>query len=376
METTALVMEEPGTLEQREIDLPAMGPSDILMRVELSGICGTDVHMNEGGMALDFPVIPGHEFAGVIETVGDDATVDSKGDPIEPGDAVTVVPGIVCGTCWYCNNVPARPTTCQDRDVYGFRNIGEPPYGHGGFSQHVIIEDRATFYRLPDGMDVELGALAEPMSVATHAFERAYQPGIPYAREGFGVGKSVAVQGAGPIGLLTMSAATAAGAGQIIAIDAIEERLDLAAAFGATDRVDITAFDETEALVDHVHGLTSGNVGPDVVVEAAGRPTAFQQGIELPRDGGTLVEVGHYAYAGETDINPTRIVQKDLDLLGSLAYPPNQFETAISLLDQLKDEIPFTDLFNYRVGFDDAASAYEKQASGEAYRATIHPSGA
>lgn len=375
METTALVMEEPGTFDQRAIELPDLRPSDVLMRVELSGICGTDVHMNEGGMALDFPVIPGHEFAGVIEAVGDEARLDSKGDPIEPGDAVTVVPGIVCGECWYCNNVPARPTTCENRDVYGFRSVSDAPYGHGGFSQHVVIEDRATFYRLPDGMDVELGALAEPMSVATHAFERAYEPGLPYAREGFGVGKRVAVQGAGPIGLLTMSAANAAGAGQIIAIDAIEERLDLAAEFGATDTVDLTAYDGTDALVEHVHQLTPGTVGPDVVVEAAGVPAAFRQGIELARDGGTLVEVGHYAYAGEVEVNPTRIVQKDLNLFGSLAYPPNQFETSISLLAQLEAEVPFADLFNYRVGFEDAASAYEKQASGEAYRATIHPSG-
>lgn len=375
METTALVMEEPGSLAEREIELPPLGPSDLLMRVELSGICGTDVHMNEGGMALDFPVIPGHEFSGVIEEVGEDAGVDSKGDPVKPGDAVTVVPGIVCGDCWYCNNVPARPTTCQNRDVYGFRNVNDSPHGHGGFSQHVVIEDRATFYRLPDDMSVELGALAEPMSVATHAFERAYEPGLPYAREGFGVGKSVAVQGAGPIGLLTMSAASAAGAGQVIAIDAIDERLRLAEQFGATDRVDLTAHDDTDALVDTVHGLTSGTVGPDVVVEAAGVPAAFRQGIELARDGGTLVEVGHYAYAGEVEINPTRIVQKDLNLLGSLAYPPNQFETAISLLSQLADEVPFTDLFNHQVGFDAAESAYEKQASGEAYRATIHPSG-
>jgi threonine dehydrogenase-like Zn-dependent dehydrogenase len=223
-------------------------------------------------------------------------------------------------------------------------------------------------------MDVELGALAEPLAVATRAFERGYRPGVPDAREGFGIGKSVTVQGAGPIGLLTMSAAKAAGAGQVIAVDAVEERLDLATEFGATDTVDLTEHDD-EGLVDEVKGRTNGGVGSDLVIEAAGVPVALRQGIELARDGGTLVEVGHYAYNGEVEINPTRIVQKDLDVHGSLAYPPNQFETAIALLDQLRGEIPFERLFNYRAGFDDAESAYEKQESGEAYRATIHPSG-
>ncbi|UWG47093.1 Threonine dehydrogenase or related Zn-dependent dehydrogenase [Halanaeroarchaeum sp. HSR-CO] len=368
-------MEEPGELAVRQLDVPDLEPKDILVKVELSGICGSDVHMYEGGMDLEFPVVPGHEFAGVIEDVGSDVETDSRGSPVEPGDKVTVVPGVVCNECWYCNNVPTRPTTCKNRDVYGFMSTEYRQGIHGGFSEYMIADGRSSFYKLPDDMDVELGALVEPLSVATRAFERAYSPGIPDAREGIGVGKSVAIQGAGPVGLLAMSAAQAAGAGQVIAVDAIEERLSLAEDFGATHLVDITDFDGDDDLIRGVKELTPGNVGPDAVIEAAGIPDAFRQGIELPRDGGTLVEVGHYAYSGETEVNPTRVVQKDLDIRGSLAYPPNQFETSISLLDQLKDEIPFDTLFNYKVGFDDAESAYEKQKSGEAYRATIHPSG-
>ena len=375
MDSRAIVMEEPGSLAETEVAVPDLGPDEVLVEVELTGICGTDVHMNEGGMDLGFPVIPGHEFSGTVAEVGSAVETDSKGEPVTTGDAVTVVPGIVCGECWYCNNVPTRPTTCENRKVYGFLHPDTAPSVHGGMSEYVVVEGDASFYRLPDDMAVELGALAEPMSVATHAFERAYQPGVPYAREGFGVGKSVAVQGAGPIGLLTMSAAKAAGAGQVIAVDAIAERLDLAEAFGATHTVNFEDHADEEALFGTVRSLTNGEVGPDVVVEAAGVPTAFRQAIEVVRDGGTLVEVGHYAYAGETEINPTQIVQKDLDLYGSLAYPPNQFETSISLLSQLADEVPFTDLFNYRVGFEDAGDAYAAQASGEAYRATIHPGG-
>jgi L-iditol 2-dehydrogenase len=368
-------MEEPGELAVQELDVPELGPKDTLVRVELSGICGSDVHMFEGGMDLDFPVLPGHEFAGVVEELGDEVETDARGEPIEVGDAVTVVPGVVCGECWYCNNVPGRPTTCRNRDVYGFMGTDYRQGVHGGFSEYMIADGRSSFYKLPDGLDVELGALAEPLSVATRAFERAYAPGIPDAREGFGVGKSVAVQGAGPVGLLAMSAAQAAGAGQVIAVDAIDERLSLAEDFGATDVVNLTEYDGDEELIEAVKGLTPGDVGPDAVIEAAGIPDAFRQGIELPRDGGTLVEVGHYAYSGETEVNPTRVVQKDIQIRGSLAYPPNQFETSISLLDQLKDEIPFRTLFNAKVGFDEADVAYEKQGSGEAYRATIHPGG-
>jgi len=375
MKSNALVMESPGTLEEREIEVPEPEAGEVLMRVERSGICGTDVHMNGGGMELDFPVVPGHEFAGFVEQVGGDDQTDSKGEPVSEGDAVTVVPGVVCGECWFCNNVPARPTTCNDRDVYGFMNVEYGHRGHGGFSEYVLIDKDASFYKLPDSLDVSLGALAEPTSVATRAFERSFSPGMPDAREGFGVGKSVAIQGAGPIGLLAMSAANVAGAGRVIAIDAIEERLGVAEEFGATETVDLTAYEDEEDLIDEVHGRVAGDVGPDVVIEAAGVPDAVRQAIEVVRDGGTVVEVGHYAYNGEVEINPTRIVQKDVNLFGSLAYPPNQFETSISLLDQLQDDVPFGDLFNHQVGFEDAESAYEAQASGEAYRATIHPGG-
>lgn len=375
MKSNALVMEAPGELAHREIEVPEPGATDVLVDVELGGVCGSDVHMNGGGMDLEFPVLPGHEFAGFVERLGADVGTDAAGVPVEVGDPVTVVPGIVCGECWYCNNVPGRPTTCENRDVYGFLNVDYRQRLHGGFSEYVLVDGRASFYKLPDGMDVELGALAEPLAVGARALERGFRPGMPDAREGFGIGKSVAVQGAGPIGLLTIAAANAAGAGQILAIDAIGERLELAERFGATETVNFSDYDGEDALIGGVKELTSGGVGPDLVIEAAGVPAAVTQGMEFVRDGGTLVEVGHYAYNGETELNPTRIVQKDLNIYGSLAYPPNEFETALSLLDQLDGEVPFGELFNYRASLEEAEAAYEKQAAGEAYRATIHPGG-
>jgi len=373
MESKTLVMEEPGVLSHEAVTVPQPTGEEVLLKVALCGVCGSDVHMNEGGMDLNFPVRPGHEFAGVIEATGDELEVDSSGKPVATGDSVTVVPGVVCGECWYCKNVPARPTTCENRDVYGFLNADYRQQLHGGFSEYVLVEEDTEFYKLPEGLDTDLGALTEPLAVATRAFERGFAAGMPDAREGFGIGKSVAVQGAGPIGLLTLSAARAGGAGQIIALDVIDERLELAEDFGATDVVNIGEYEDDEALIEAVQARTNGNVGADVVIEAAGIPSAVTQGIEMVRDGGSFVEAGHYAYNGEVDVNPTRIVQKDLDIFGSLAYPPNQFETALSLLDQLQDDVPFDALFNYEATLSEAESAYERQASGEAYRATVRP---
>ncbi len=371
MHSRTLVVTESGNLEERTVEIEAT-PENAIIKIERNGICGTDIHMQDGEMDLDFPVVPGHEFVGIAEHVGDAVATDAAGHPVSVGDAVTVVPGISCGDCWYCNNMPTRPLACTTRRVYGFQNVDQPPYAHGGLSERVVVEPDATFYRIPDQLPIELGALVEPVSVATHALERAFQPGIPHAREGFGIGKTVAIQGAGPIGVLAAAAAATAGAGTIISIDLIEERLDLASSFGATDTVNVEGMDDDE-LISAVQERTPGGVGPDIVIEAVGHPEAVRQGIELPHNGGTFVEVGHYADAGTVEINPTRLVQKELDVYGSLAYPPGQFETAIAMLERTSDRFPYTDLFNHQVGFEDAESAYEAQAGGEAYRATIHP---
>lgn len=101
----------------------------MLLRVERNGICGTDVHMNAGGMDLDFPVVPGHEFAGIVEHVGENVEADSKGDPVAEGDAAAVVPGYIETEDWYTRNLPSRPLACRDRSVYGFRSVDEPPTG-------------------------------------------------------------------------------------------------------------------------------------------------------------------------------------------------------------------------------------------------------
>ncbi len=373
MQSRALLMEDNGEIDIRELEVPEIGADEVLVRVELTGICGSDVHMRSGGMDLDYPVVPGHELAGQIESLGSNVTTDSKGDPVGEGDTVTVVPGYNVADDWYTTHVPNHPLACTDRNVYGFRGADNYPYIHGGMSQYLVVEPDAFFYRLPDDVHPELGAIVEPLSVGQHAVELAYQPGIPWAREGLGIGQSVCIQGSGPIGMLAAATAKHAGAGQVLVLDLIQERLDLATEFGATDTINISDYDDEEAFIDEVHARTPSGDGADIVIEAVGHPSALEQSMALARSAGTIVEVGHYAYNGEAEVNPTQLIHRELTIHGSLAYPPTQFETAISMLTETKDELPYRDLFNHRVGLDDAKSAYEAQEAGDAYRATIHP---
>lgn len=372
MDTDALVLDADGTLERHTMSVPEREPDQLLLRVELVGVCGSDVHMWRHDLDLAYPVLPGHEFVGIVEEVGEAVEHDSARRPVAEGDAVTVVPGISCGDCWYCENMPSRPLTCNTRDVHGFRNVDQSPGLHGGMSQYFVLEDRAHWYTLPESMPTELGALVEPLSVATHAVERASPPGLPHVREGLGIGHSVVVQGAGPIGLLTTAAASAIGAGQVIAVDMIDERLAMAERFGATDTVNLREH-SGEEFIDAIAELTPSGDGPDVVIEAVGRPEAFEQALRIPHNGGTVVEVGHYFSAGEAAVDPSDLIHRQLDVYGSLAYPPGQFERSITLLERTVDRYPYEELFNYRVGLDGAVDAFETQAAGEAYRATIDP---
>lgn len=373
--TRAVVMTEPGEFDIREFELPAVGPKDVLMRVELNGICGTDVHISEGGMDLDFPILPGHEFAGYVEALGEEVETDEFGVDLDEGDPITGMPFWKVEEDWYSRNMPHR-----EQIFTGIAGLGlEPAHtgNVGGMSEYVLMPEQTSVYKLPDSLDIKHGALAEPMSIAVHAFERAKEAGFPLVKEGVGLGSSVAVQGVGPIGLLTIAVADYAGASQIIAVDALEDRLAFAEKFGATDTVNITDYEDDAAVIQAVKDTTNSGLGPDAVFECAGVPQAVAQGLEMPHDGGYFVEAGHYAYNGEVEINPTRIVQKELTILGSKAAPSRQFGTGVKLLADMVGAVPLDDLFNHPVAMevDQIQDAYETQAGGNALRASIHPHG-
>ena len=372
MQSSSLVLEADGTLETRQLEIPSLSAGDVLLQIERVGICGSDVHMWQHDIGVDYPVVPGHEFVGTVIDMGSESVSDTAGQPVDRGDAVTVVPGINCGECWYCQHMPTRPLTCANRDVHGFRSVTDPPYIHGGMGEYVLVEDRAMWYRLPESIPIALGTLIEPLSVATHAIERAMPPGLPNVREGFGLGRSVAIQGAGPIGLLTAATASASGAGQIIVTDVREDRLAMAEQFGATSTIDVSDQSDDEVVAAIADVSPSGD-GPDVVIEAVGKPEAFEQALHIPHNGGTVIEVGHYFPAGDATIDPSALVHRQLDVYGSLAYPPSQFSTSISLLAATLDRFPYGDLLNYEVELSEAVSAFEAQANGTSYRATIQP---
>jgi L-iditol 2-dehydrogenase len=359
----AAVLENVGKIIVYNYPEPKVEENGILLKMELCGVCGTDMHLYAGKMDIPFPVIPGHEFVGTILEVGEKAKeMEVKGQSLTVGDLVTVVPGTnrFCGECYFCRFMPHKPTLCTDRKVMGVNMTSQDePHLNGGWAEKIYIDaEHFWVYKIPSEVPAEIAVLTEPMAVSSRALERAYAPGLPTYREGFGVGNSVVIQGAGAIGLLAVATAKIAGAGNIISIDMVDERLKMAKAVGATHIIDMRIYDSTEKRVEEVRRLTKG-LGGDVVMECVGVPAAVPEGIDMTRRGGKFIELGHYTNPGPVLINPHVICNKDMDILGSWAYPPTQFATALELMRQSVDSLPLNKIITNKYKINEVQQAVD-----------------
>ena len=185
-------------------------------------------------------------------------------------------------------------------------------------------------------MAMKRAVLIEPMATALRAVERAYSPGEPEMRRGYGVGRSAMVFGAGPIGLMVVAALRYSGAGLIIVQDLLPGRLEMARKLGADITIDGNL--PLEDRLKQVREVTE-KVGPDVTIEAAGAPQAFREAIDFVRRGGKLIEVGNFTNNGPTDVVPFFICNKDLEIHGSWGYYSVIFRDVIVMLEKLASPV-------------------------------------
>src|SRR5712664_626473 len=211
----ALVLKQYGQLVLEDVPTPEPRPDEVLIAVSACGICGSDVHGMDGSTGRRRPpIIMGHEAAGVIESTG------SAVNGWKVGDRVTFDSTIYCGRCDFCRS--GLINLCEHRRVLGVSC--EDYRQHGAFAEFVAVPQRI-LYRLPDGLAFEHAALVEPFAIALHAIGRAPMT----------MNDTVVVVGAGMIGLALVQALSQAGCGRLITVDVADERLDLAAKFGATN---------------------------------------------------------------------------------------------------------------------------------------------
>ena len=277
----ALLLKDYMNLEMVQMDMPEIGPDDVLVRVRACGICGSDVHGMDGSTGRRIPpVVMGHEAAGVVERAGANVRDLAK------GDRVTFDSTIYCGQCAFCSRGDVN--LCDNRQVLG---VSPGEYRrHGAFAEFVAVPRRIV-YRLPDSLSFEQAALIEAASVAVHAVN------LTPVR----LGDTGVVVGAGMIGVLAVQALRTAGCANVIAIDPVESRLKMASEVGATDV--------------RTSGASVSNA--DVVVECVGANDSVQTAIGCARKGGSVTLVGNFAPKVELPLQA--VVTRQLRVQGSCA---------------------------------------------------------
>ena len=311
-------------LEIREYPAPGSpGPGEAVVRVEMAGICGTDVHLWLGQLSIPLPVILGHETVGRIEKLGEGLERDWRGQPLAVGDRVTWASSLVCGACYYCRQ-KRQPTRCVSRKAYGISYCAEEsPHLRGGYAEQIVLRAGTAIFRLPDSLATEsvVGAGCA-LTTAIHGLERA-----PVSW-----GDIVVVQGSGPVGLAALAVAKQSGAAKVVVIGGPEHRLRMALEFGADAAVGIAEYGDVESRRARVLEET-GPFGADAVIECVGHPDAVPEGMELCRDGGRFLVLGQYANAGNVSLNPHTITRKQLQIAGSWGFEPRHVDTALRMLE-------------------------------------------
>ena len=327
----AVRLEAVGRLLCREIEKPTPGPDDLLVRVEASGICGTDRHLFHGEFPCKPPVTLGHEFSGIIEAMGSAVTGFSL------GDRITSDPNIACGGCSHCHE--GKVNLCQNLIAIGIHR-------DGGLAEYVLVPQKQA-HKIPRSLAPEYGAFCEPLACCIH--------GIDVAQ--IKVGTSVLVLGGGVIGLLTVQLAKLAGAITIIVSTRQKSKRDLAMTLGATTTIDPCA---TDIFVE-LNRLLPGGV--DVVMECAGVSETIEQAPKLAKSGGAVVIIGVIAQGTKIAYEPFDLLFREVRILTSFLNPYTH-QRAADLISS--GAIIIEPLISRRISLKEAPKVImNPQASGE-----------
>jgi S-(hydroxymethyl)glutathione dehydrogenase/alcohol dehydrogenase len=283
---------KPLVIEEIDIDEP--GPGQVMVKTVSSGVCRSDLHNIEGTLPIDLPVVLGHEAAGIVERVGEGVT------HVQPGDHVVMNFIPFCGACRYCQS--GRPVLCTEgRGVANHLHKGGQHIGVfisvSSFAEHMVAPESGVVKVREDAPLDKLGIMGCAVATGVGAV-------LNTAR--VEAGSSVAVIGMGGVGLNVVQGAALAAAGCIIAIDVLENKLEMAKQFGATHFVNAAKEDTVEA----VRALTGG--GADYAFEVVGRPEAVSQAVDMVHDGGEAVMVGLSPFGSKTSIDTQGLAAEKL----------------------------------------------------------------
>ena len=373
----AATLVKPGKYEIREYPLPEPAAGCVLIRMEMSGICGTDKHTFQGyttqygSRALVFPIIQGHENVGTVAAIGGNGSyTDFEGVPLRVGDRVVVGANVCCGQCYYCrHDFPYY--CCENTTDYG-NNLSakNPPHLFGGWSQYMYIVPGSFLVKVPDELPSDVAVLTEIFAV-TVGLDRAKQMSA-FPNESFRFDDTVVVLGVGPLGMCFLMKARMLGAGTIVAVDFSDYRLDFAKKLGADKVVNAGATSKIERM-QMIKDLTGGR-GADMVIECAGVPQAVPEGLEMLRIGGLLVEAGNFSDLGEVSISPHRhLCAKNARILGVGGEEPAAYGPGMRQMARYMKHYPLQNFVTHRFGLRDVEAAMQKSMAADSMKVVLQP---
>ncbi len=312
----AVVNYGPKDFRLEEIPCPKPGREELVVKVEATGICGSDVHCNGGADMywkgdnpwVKTPVIPGHEFVARVAAVGEGA---EEHFGVKIGDRVIGEQIIPCNKCRFCKT--GKYWMCEKHDIFGFQK-GD---SDGSWAEYMLFKKNVVVHKVPESLSMEDAAFIEPMACALHVVQRAQ---IDFA-------DIVVVAGAGPLGLSIIQCLKLKTPKELIVIDIEDKPLELAKKLGATTVLNA----KEENVVKKVKELTDG-YGCDVYIEATGHPTGVTQGLDMIRRLGRYIQ---FSVLGENVTTDFSVIgdRKEIDLLGS-HLGPHCYEVAIDLFSR------------------------------------------
>jgi threonine dehydrogenase-like Zn-dependent dehydrogenase len=358
MPLVAVIPKPNAPVEVREVGEPDLESNSALLEVEVSEVCGTDVHLQQGRLAgVPYPLVPGHVSVGRLQKIRGEL-LDVEGRRFSEGDRITFLDvHRTCNACWYCL-VAKAGTRCPQRKVYGV-TYGLDDGLSGGWATHIYIKPGTRCIALDAEPETFMaGGCALPTSL--HAVERG----------DIKIGDTVLVLGSGPVGINAIVLALMRGALHVLCIGAPQARLDAAIEAGAHAALNIKTQDDTQRLA-WVLEQTSGR-GADVTIEATGAPEAVVQAMRFTRDAGTVVVVGQYTDHGLTSFNPhLDLNKKHLDVRGCWGSEFSHFYRATQLVKHRPEAWTRMKLISY--GLDQANEALADVSNGRVLKALIRP---
>ncbi len=349
-------------MEIQEYPVPDPEPGAIVVKLTVANICGSDLHMWRGDMDLGamgapLPVILGHEMTGKVAKIGKDVATDSSGQPLSEGDRVVFRYFYPCGRCPIC--LKGDDAICQMNNFF-MMSAADPPHFNGAYADYYYLRPGHTVFKVPDELTDEMVA---PINCALSE--------VLYGLEKLNLkfGESVVIQGAGGLGIYATALAKTMGANNVIVIDGIDERLEMAKAFGADETIDMKEYKTPQERVQQVFALNGGGV--DLVAELVGFASAIPEGLDMLGPGGRFMEIGNVSPGHTFEYDPAMLIIGSKSIIPVGYYKAESLKKAMDFMLRTKNKYPYDKILSKSYPLEDLEKAFEDQDKGLVSRAAI-----